>query len=79
MKDYVIADVYDNEYDEIYYLILGLDSLLLKLTETWQVELYHRSYESLQSILLQSFQKGRYSITEIRSLLYILDKNYKQP
>ena len=47
IKDYIVADVYDDEYDEIYNLIVGFDKLKAKLNENWQVELYLKSYYGL--------------------------------
>ena len=40
MKDYIVANVYDDEFDEIYNIIVGFDQLLHELKEEWQVELY---------------------------------------
>jgi hypothetical protein len=33
--DYIIGNVFDDEYDEIYNIIVGFDKLQFHLKETW--------------------------------------------
>lgn len=39
------------------------------------MELYYRAYNGLSLILNQSIQKGRYTIPELKQILYFLHMN----
>ena len=71
----LLSDIYDNEYDEVYYAIFGFKILeKFKNEEIWQKELIKTTQSKLYEIFYQHLQKKIYNFEEILIVANLFSK-----